>query len=243
VPRVNRLRRNQRPHQYLREKPLSAYAEAIRGVHTALKLSNPANPPKVVLVTSSLPEEGKTTFAVSLATLVARSQKRVLLIDLDLRHPSVHRELGWQVSGGLVEYMAGERSLQEVIHNDLETGLHFLPVKAQTTTPTDLLESERMRQLLQVCRENYDLIVLDSAPVASVNDTRVAATLADRVVFVVHWGKTIESAARDSLQSLRDAAIEPAGVVLTQIDLRKHARYGYGDIGQYYTRSRRYYVN
>jgi succinoglycan biosynthesis transport protein ExoP len=243
VPRVNRLRRNQRPHQYLREKPLSAYAEAIRGVHTALKLSNPANPPKVVLITSSLPEEGKTTFAVSLATLVARSQKRVLLIDFDLRHPSVHRELGWQVSGGLVEYMAGERSLQEVIHNDLETGLHFLPVKAQTTTPTDLLESERMRQLLEVCRENYDLIVLDSAPVASVNDTRVAATLADRVVFVVHWGKTIESAARDSLQSLRDAGIEPAGVVLTQIDLRKHARYGYGDIGQYYTRSRRYYVN
>ena len=64
---------------------------------------------------------------------MARSQKRVLLIDLDLRHPSVHRELGWQVSAGLVEYMAGERTLQEVIHNDLETGLHFLPVKAHTT--------------------------------------------------------------------------------------------------------------
>jgi exopolysaccharide transport family protein len=243
VPRVERLRRNQRPHQYLREKPLSSYAEAIRGVHTALKLSNPNVPPKVVLVTSSLPEEGKTTFAVSLASLVARSQKRVLLIDLDLRHPSVHRELGWQVSAGLVEYMAGERTLQEVIHNDLETGLHFLPVKAQTTTPVDLLESEKMRQLLKVCRENYDLIVLDSAPVASVNDTRIAALLADKVVFVVHWGKTIESAARDSLQSLRDGGIEPAGVVLTQIDLRKHAQYGYGDIGQYYTRSRRYYVN
>jgi len=243
VPRVERLRRNQRPHQYLREKPLSSYAEAIRGVHTALKLSNPGSPPKVVLVTSSLPEEGKTTLAVSLATLVARSQKRVLLVDLDLRHPSVHRELGWQVSGGLVEYMAGERTLQEVIHNDTDSGLHFLPVKAQTTTPTDLLESEKMRELLQLCRENYDLVVLDSAPVASVNDTRLAAQLADKVVFVVHWGKTIESAARDSLRSLREAGIEPAGVVLTQIDLRKHARYGYGDIGQYYTRSRRYYVN
>ncbi len=110
MPRLDRLRRNQRPHQYLREKPLSSYAEAIRGVLTALKLSNPQNPPKVILVTSSLPEEGKTTFAVSLASLVARSQKRVLLIDLDLRHPSVHRELGWQVSAGLVEYMAGERT-------------------------------------------------------------------------------------------------------------------------------------
>lgn len=243
VPRVDRLRRNQRPHQYLREKPLSSYAEAIRGVFTALKLANPNNPPKVVLVTSSLPEEGKTTLAVSLASLMARSQKRVLIIDLDLRHPSVHRELGWQVSAGLVEYMAGERTLQEVIHNDLETGLHFLPVKAHTTTPTDLLESEKMRQLVQICRENYDLVILDSAPVASVNDTRVASLLADKVVFVVHWGKTIESAARDSLQSLRDAGIEPAGAVLTQIDLRKHAQYGYTDIGQYYTRSRRYYVN
>lgn len=243
VPRVDRLRRNQRPHQYLREKPLSSYAEAIRGIHTALKLSSPGDPPKVVLVTSSLPEEGKTTLSVSLASLVARSQKRVLIVDLDLRHPSVHRELGWQVSAGLVEYMAGERTLQEVIHNDLETGLHFLPVKAQTTTPTDLLESDKMRQLVQLCRDNYDLVILDSAPVASVNDTKVAATLADRVVFVVHWGKTIESAARDSLQSLREAGIEPAGAVLTQIDLRKHAQYGYGDIGQYYTRSRRYYVN
>ena len=155
----------------------------------------------------------------------------------------MHRELGWQVSAGLVEYMAGERTLQEVIHNDLETGLHFLPVKAHTTTPTDLLESDRMRQLLQVCRENYDLIVLDSAPVASVNDTKVAAGLADRVVFIVRWGKTIESAARDSLRSLREAGIEPAGAVLAQIDLRKHAQYRYGDIGQYYTRSRRYYVN
>jgi capsular exopolysaccharide synthesis family protein len=243
VPKVSRLRRNQRPHQYLREKPLSSYAEAIRGVLTALKLSNPQNPPKVLLVTSSLPEEGKTTFAVSLASLVARSQKRVLLIDLDLRHPSVHRELGWQVSAGLVEYMAGERTLQEVIHNDLETGLHFLPIKAHTTTPTDLLESDKMRQLIQVCRDNYDLVVLDSAPVASVNDTKVAAVLADRVVFVVRWGKTIQSAARDSLRSLRESGIEPAGAVLAQIDLRKHAQYRYGDIGQYYTRSRRYYVN
>lgn len=243
IPKVERLRRNQRPHQYLREKPLSSYAEAIRGVHTALKLSNPSQPPKVVLVTSSLPEEGKTTLATSLATLVARSQKRVLLLDLDLRHPSVHRELGWQVSGGLVEYMAGERTLQEVIHNDTDSGLHFLPVKAQTTTPTDLLESDKMRELVQLCRDNYDLVVIDSAPVASVNDTRLAAQLADKIVFVVHWGKTIESAARDSLRSLREAGIEPAGVVLTQIDLRKHARYGYGDIGQYYTRSRRYYVN
>jgi polysaccharide biosynthesis transport protein len=244
VPKLDRLKRNQKLHQYLREKPLSSYAEQIRAVFTALKSGAPGQPqPKVFLVTSSLPEEGKTALVVSLATLAARSNKKVLIIDLDLRHPSVHRELGWQVSAGIVEYMSNERSLEEVIHHDLETGLHFLPVKTQTTNPVDLIESERMRQLVDVCRANYDYVIIDSPPVASVADTKVAAPLADKVAFVVQWGKTVESAARDSLQALREAGIEPAGAVLTQIDLRKHAQYGYGDIGQYYSRSQRYYVN
>jgi polysaccharide biosynthesis transport protein len=250
IPRLERLKRNQKPHQYLREKPLSAYAEAVRSVFTALKAApaggqgaGAAAAPKVFMVTSSLPEEGKTTLVVSLATLAARSNKRVLVVDLDLRHPSVHRELGWQVSAGIVEYMSNERSLEEVIHHDLETGLHFLPVKAQTTNPLDLIESDRMRQLLEICRANYDYVLIDTAPVASVNDSKIAAQLADKVVFVVHWGKTIESAARDSLHALRESGVEVAGAVLTQIDLRKHAQYGYGDIGQYYNRSQRYYVN
>jgi len=246
VPKLDRLKRNQKLHQYLREKPLSSYAEQIRAVFTALK-SGPAGTQgganKVFLVTSSLPEEGKTALVVSLATLAARSNKKVLIIDLDLRHPSIHRELGWQVSAGIVEYMSGERSLEEVIHHDLETGLHFLPVKSQTTNPIDLIESDRMRQLVEMCRANYDYVIVDSPPVASVTDTKVAATLVDKVVFVVQWGKTVESAARDSLQSLREAGIEPAGAVLSQIDLRKHAQYGYGDVGQYYSRSQRYYVN
>ena len=140
--------------------------------------------------------------------------------------------------------MAGERTLQEVIHNDLETGLHFLPVKAHTTTPTDLLESERMRQLLEVCRDELRPASCSTRRRWPASTTpRLRPGLADRVVFVVRWGKTIESAARDSLRSLREAGIEPAGAVLAQIDLRKHAQYRYGDIGQYYTRSRRYYVN
>ena len=225
------------------DKPLSAYTEAIRGLYMALKLGKVDQPAKVVLVTSSLPQEGKTTLAVSLATLAARSDKRVLLMDLDLRHPSVHRELGWQVSGGLVEYMTNERSLEEVIHHDLETGLHFLPIKGQTTNPTDLLDSQRLKLLLKSLRDSYDYIVLDTAPLASVTDTRVAAGLADQVLFCVRWGETVVSAAEDSVQALRDVGVEPVGAVLTQVDMKKHAQYGYADVGQYYTQSQKYYVN
>lgn len=243
VPKLERLKRTQKPYQYLMEKPLSAYAEAIRSIYMAIKLSNVDKQPKVVLVTSSLPQEGKTTLAVSLATFAARSHKRVLIMDLDLRHPSVHRELGWQVSGGIVEFMANERSLEEVIHHDLETGLHFLPIKGQTTNPTDLLDSQRMRLLIEHCRETYDYIVLDSAPLASVTDTRVASLLADRVIFCVRWGETFESAAVDSIQSLRDVGVEPAGAVITQVDMKRHALYGYGDVGEYYNRSQKYYVD
>lgn len=243
VPLLDRLKRNQRPYQYLIDKPLSAYTESIRGIYMALKLTNVDRAPKVILITSALPEEGKTTIAVSLAAFAARSHKRTLLIDLDVRHPSVHSELGWSVSHGLVEYLSGERPLADVIQHDLETGLHFLPVREQVTNPTDLLESERLRALVEMARERYDYVIIDSAPLVSVTDSRLAALLADRTVFVIKWGDTVESAAQDGVQTLRDIGVDVAGAVLTQIDLKRHAQYHYADIGEYYSKTKNYYVN
>jgi len=243
VPLLQRLGRGRKPHRYLMDKPLSAYAEALRGIYTALKLGGGDRPPRVVMVTSSLPEEGKTTLAVSLAVFAARARKRVLLIDLDLRHPSVHRELGWQIPAGLVEYVNGERDREEVIQHDLESGLHFLPVKGQTTNPTDLLEHPRMAELLTRAREEFDLVILDSAPLASVADSRLAALLADKLLFVLRWGSTEAGAASESLQLLREIGVEPAGAVFTMVDLKKHAQYGYGDLGQYYGKTAKYYVD
>jgi succinoglycan biosynthesis transport protein ExoP len=244
VPKLDKLKRGQRPYQYLVDKPLSAYTEAIRGIYMALRLTAAGDrAPRVILVTSALPEEGKTTVAVSLAAFAARSHKRVLLIDLDVRHPSVSRELGWSVSRGLVEYLTDEASLDEVVQHDLETGMHFLPVRAQATNPTDLLESQRLRALIDLCRERYDYVILDSAPLVSVTDSRLAALLADKTVFVIKWGDTVESAAQDAVQTLRDIGIDVAGAVLTQIDLKKHAQYHYADIGEYYNKTKNYYVN
>lgn len=243
VPRLDRLKRNQKPHQYLMAKPLSAYTEAVRSVLTSLKLSSVDNPPKVILVTSSLPQEGKSTFAASLATFAARSQKKVILVDLDLRHPSVTRELGRQVAAGIVEFMVGDRTLDEVIQNDPTTGMDFLPVKRQTANPTDLLDSQKMRLLIETLKQTYDYVFLDCAPLMSVTDGRLAALLADRVVFCIRWSKTPEEAVKLSFDTLRQTGVPIGGVVLTQVDVKKHAQYGYGDVGQYYGKYHDYYVN
>ena len=243
VPRLERLRRNQKPHQYLIAKPLSAYAEAIRSIYTSMQLSDVDNPPKVVLVTSSLPQEGKTTLAVSLAAFAARSNQRVLLMDLDLRHPSIQRELGCVPMTGYVEYMAGEKTLDEVIQRDDEVGLFYFPVKRQPANPTDLLGSQRMRQLIAELRERYDYVVIDSAPLIGVTDTKVAALLADKVIFATQWDKTTKDTATNGLNNLREVKASIAGAVLTQVDVQKHAEYGYGDVGQYYGKYQKYYVN
>ena len=243
VPKLDRLRRGQRPHQYLLAKPLSAYSESLRAIYTSLQLSNIDDPPRVVLVTSSLPQEGKTTLAVSLCTFAALSGRKVMLIDGDLRHPNVHRELGGGHENGLIEYLAGERNLDEVTLVNEETGISYLPVKRQTANPTELLGSRRMRELLTALRESYDFIVIDSAPLLGVTDTKLVSQLADKVLFATLWDKTSRDTALNALAHLREARGHVAGVVLTQVDLRRHAQYGYGDVGQYYGKYQKYYVN
>lgn len=243
VPRLDRLKRRQKPHQYLIAKPLSAYTESLRAIFTSLKLSNVDDPPKVVLVTSSLPQEGKTTLALSLATFAARSSQRVLLLDLDLRHPSIHRDLGLAPTTGFVELMAGEAALEDVVLHDEESGIDLLPVKRQTANPTDVLASQKMRLLLAELRQSYDFVVIDSAPLLGVTDSKIAALLADKVLFVAQWEKTNVDTARNGLAHLLEVKAPVAGVVLTQVDIKKHALYGYGDVGQYYGKYQRYYVN
>jgi succinoglycan biosynthesis transport protein ExoP len=237
-------RRGRKPHHYLLEKPLSLYAEAIGAVFVAL-VTTPARPGggSVVLVTSSLPEEGKTTLVVSLGIFAARSGKKVLLVDLDLRHPSVHRNFGWQQPNGILEVLRGECSLEEAIQVDEETGLHFLPVKGQTVNPIALLASERMREFLARCRIGYDLVILDTAPVASVTDARILAPLVDQVVYAVQWDKTPAALVQDEIVTLRELGAEFAGVVLTRVDVAKHAKYGYHDRAGYYKYHQKYYLN
>jgi succinoglycan biosynthesis transport protein ExoP len=211
------------------QKPLSAFSEAVRSLHAGLQLSNVDRPPKVILVTSSVPNEGKTSLAVSLGRLASKSGARVILIDGDLRHPSVGAQFSPRRSeGGLVEVLAGKRDLASVLHRDPISPLEFVPVAAPPANPADLLASLAMKNLVDVLRQHYDLIIIDAAPVLPVSDTRLLARLADKVVYVVHWDSTPREAVISGVKLLRDANADIAGTVLNQADLRRHAIYGYG---------------
>ena len=192
------------PHRDAGGRERSPYAEAVRAVLEAAEAPRPGeDPPKILLVTSSLPGEGKTTLALSLAALAARAG-RVLVIDLDLRQPNVHRKLGGEAPVGIVEYVTGGRTLDEVVRHDAASGVDYLPVAERTTDPTELVESERLRELLAAARARYDRIVINSAPVGIITDTRIVARLADRVLYVARWGQTPVNAVRDGLRQLRE---------------------------------------
>jgi capsular exopolysaccharide synthesis family protein len=244
VPKLSGLK-GEKPHQYLMKKPRSAYAEAVRAVQVGLHFSNPEQPPHVILVTSSLPGEGKTTLALSLATTAARSGHKSIVVDLDLRHPSVRRELGQAISGpGLVEAVNGELTLDEVIyHDETVPNLHAITIGRSTSNPTDLLASPKLHALLTQLRSRYNYIILDAPPLLGLADTRIAARLADAVLFVVRWGKTNDEVAVNGIDSLLESRTTVAGAVLTQVDVRSHTKRAYGDAMQYYGKYEKYYVN
>jgi capsular exopolysaccharide synthesis family protein len=229
------------PQDYLIAKPLS---ESLRSLRSALQLSNVDNPPKIILFTSALPAEGKTTTAVSFARAAAASGLKVVLVDCDLRHPSVHRAFGLgRPEEGLVELLAERLELSAVIVKDDKSELDIIPVATGTANPPDVLGSVQMKLLLQRLRDDYDLVVLDSAPVLPVSDSRVLSRLADETVFVVRWNETPRDAAQSALKELRQFDAKIAGAVLSVVDTTRQARYGYGDGGYYYSRYSKYYVN
>ncbi len=230
------------PADFLVAKPLSAFAEAIRALRTAVNFSKVGQAVQVVAISSSLPGEGKTTTGVSMARSAALAGQSVIIVDCDLRRRAVNRQFGLEPTVGLMEVLNGSATFENALHHDEATGAHVLPLVKAAFTPKDVFNSAAMDRLLDGLRARYQLVILDTAPVLAVSDTRVLAAKADTVVFLTRWRKTPDKAVENALHLLTQAGAHLAGVVLVQVDMRSQARYGYGDAGYYYGAYKSYYT-
>lgn len=231
--------------EYLREKPASAGAEAIRNLRTSVMLSNVDKPPQVIMLTSSIPGEGKTTLSLALAQSFSGLGKKVLLIEGDLRRLIFSQYFSIRDgSKGLVSVLSGEASLKEAAHPIEITGTDVLVGEKIQANVADLFASERFASVMEEARAAYDVILIDTPPVLVVPDARTIAQQADALLFAVHWDSTDQNQVAEGLSMLRSVGVHPTGVVLSQIDMKGMKRYGYG--GQYGAYSRygqKYYVN
>lgn len=225
---------------YVLRKPSSAFAESIRSVRAAILYAQVDRPPRAVLVTSAVPEEGKSILSLSLARSAAKAGQRVLLLDADMRRPRVAKVLGGRTDATLAELFAGRKTVGEVINVEEETGLHYILGRAGMPNPQDLLGSQHMRDFIRSMSQHYDLVLLDSPPVLAASDALVLSRIADATVFVVRWEHTPRRVVLGAFKQLQSAGAMVAGVVLTRVNVKKHARFGYGDQGYYYGRYKEY---
>ena len=211
--------------------PKSQFSEAFRALRTSLLLSVAGGEPKVILLTSATPSEGKTTVSINLACVLAQRNVRVLIIDADLRRPTVHHRFGLNGKIGLTSVLTGSVSLEDAIQTLPEIPqLDVLVSGPVPPFPTEMLGSETMRQLLERCRGIYTHIVMDSPPLLSVTDSVVLARDADAVVMIVRHGKSSKHAMRRARDLLLRSGAPVTGIVLNAVDLNSpeyYAYYGY----------------
>ncbi len=220
-------------------RPQSQMAESYRALRTSLLLSNLGAPPKVIMVTSARPQEGKTTTSINTAIVLAQKGVRVLLIDADLRRPSVHKTLGMGPRSGLSNVLTGSATLEQTITTSpvLPT-LFILPAGSPPPNPAELLASSIMRDLIMDLREQYDHIVIDTPPTLSVTDAVVLSPRADSTILVIRSGQTTKQALRRARDILMQVNAHVAGVLLNAVDLTSPDYYYYyeyqGKYGEYY---------
>ncbi|MGB8888949.1 MAG: polysaccharide biosynthesis tyrosine autokinase [Candidatus Korobacteraceae bacterium] len=226
-------------------RPRSKVAESFRAVRTSILLSSIDSPPKTMLVTSALPEEGKTTISANLAGALAQMGRRVLLVDGDMRRPRVSDFLGLpKGAGGLSTVLIGKDKEEDVIVPSAKLpNLYIMPAGPKPPYPAELLGSNRMKALLKSWRPNYDHIIIDTPPVLSVTDPVLLSVDVDAVVLVVRFGQTTKQALKEVREILDQVNARVCGVILNSVEPDRDSAYGrsyYAGYG-YYDRAHSYY--
>ena len=206
-------------------QPDSFVAEQFRALRGRIDALASERPIRTIAVTSAMPGEGKTTSAINLAVVTSLAVgKRVLLIDCDLRRPKVHRTLGLQPESGLAEVLTGEVSIGDAVLKAENANLEVLPVRGRPANPSELLGSERMRELVREVSEKYDRVILDTPAALGLPDAKAVSDLCDGVVMVVRAGTTKQEEIQTMMEILDRGRI--LGLVLNGTRVEQ-GRYGY----------------
>ena len=209
------------------DSPLSSFAESIRSIKLAANLSVTDRPNRVIGFTSSLPNEGKSTVAAALAHAMAQVGGRVIIVDCDLRNPSLSRRLAPKATVGIADVISGTRSLEETVWRYPANNLFFLPAGngAPLFYASDMLEAEPTKRLFDKLRASFDFVIVDLPPLAPVVDVRAAAHLVDCMIMVIEWGRTKIDVVLEALNTAPNVHDAVIGAVLNKTDMNQIRRY------------------
>lgn len=219
---------------FLQENKTSAAMEALRNLRTTVLMSNAGNPPQVIMVTSTVPGEGKTTVSLGLVNNLASLGKRVLLLEGDIRRHSLEYYLAKPAAHqNWLQIITGETTIEEAVMHSPELGADVLMGRSGQSNAADILSSQQFEQLMNKLRQKYDHIVIDTPPVMLVADARIVARQCDSVLYCVHWNVTHQTQVLSGVAQLESVGVNLTGFVLSQIDIKRMHRYQYD--GQYAT--------
>ncbi len=217
---------------YVIDNPTSDIAEAVRNLRLNIKLNThtKSKNTQVVMLTSSKSNEGKTTLSTWLGHLSAKSGEKVVIIDADLRQPRLHKALGTENTLSLVDYLTGSDKLENIIDKDFSSGLHAIYGRSVPANALDLICSHKMADLIKNLKKDYDLIIIDTPACMAIPDARAVQRYCDLLLYIVAWNKTHREVIHNGISQFINSETSDIATVLSNIDVKKHVQYGYGDV-------------
>lgn len=212
---------------FLSDDPKSVVSEAFRVLRTNLQFSSVDKPLKRIMVTSSVPQEGKSTVISNLALSMASAGNKVLLVDADLRRPNIYKIFLLENYKGLSNLLAEDLPLESVVNETKFENFHIITSGPVPPNPAEMLGSQKMKKFLESVSTMYDMVLIDSPPVNSVADASILSALVDGVILVVEAGKTEREAAAVAVDQLRKVNARILGVVLNKVEQQKGGGYYY----------------
>jgi succinoglycan biosynthesis transport protein ExoP len=228
VPELLQRHRSWHPSLEVVRQPLSPYSESVRTIRVAMSSSQCVRPPKIILVSAPMPNEGKTSIVLALGRIAAMAGQKALVIEGDLRNPGICVYLGLRPHHDLISVLSGATTDAEAVVIDEETRLHILPVIERNPFPAEMLGSTKMKQLIAQSADNYDLVLIDTPPVNLFSDALILAPDVDATLLVTRWGATPRQLVENAVKRFQVANHPLLGVVMARVDIKRYASYGLG---------------